>query len=92
MEIIYLGVGIFLVWLVRTLHKIRVRDQEETDQKIAFAKWANAQHDPHIVSSVQNLMREGRFKTWEEAPSYAEQTLTTPSADPRGNDTQGTPS
>jgi hypothetical protein len=92
MEILYLGVGIFLIWLVRTLHKIRGRDQEESDRKIAFDKWANAQHDPNIVSNVQNLMREGRFKTWEEAASYAERTLTTPSPEPRANDRQGTPS
>lgn len=96
MEIIYIGVGIFLVWLVRTLHKIRVRDQEEADKKIAFAKWAKEQHDPHLVSMVQNFMREGRFTTWEEAASYAEQTLNTPSPDPRSNDPandkEGTPS
>src|SRR5437016_13816483 len=44
MEIIYIGLGIFLVWLVRTLHKIRSRDQEEEDKKITFAKWAKEQH------------------------------------------------
>ena len=96
MEIIYIGVGIFLVWLVRTLHKIRVRDQEEADKKIAFAKWAKEQHDPHIVSMVQNFMSEGRFKTWEEAAIYAERALNTPSPEPRlnshANDTEGTPS
>jgi hypothetical protein len=95
MEIIYIGVGIFLVWLVRTLHKVRGRDQEETDKKIAFAKWAKEQHDPHIVSMAQNFMSEGRFKTWEEAAIYAEQTLNTPSPEPRSNshanDTEGTP-
>jgi hypothetical protein len=58
MEIIYIGVGIYLVWLVRTLHKIRCRDQEEADKKIAFAKWAKEQHDPRIVSMVQNFMSE----------------------------------
>jgi hypothetical protein len=96
MEIIYIGVGIFLVWLVRTLHKIRIRDQEETDTKIAFAKWAKEQHDPRIVSMVQNFMSEGRFKTWKEAVTYAEQALNTPSPEPRSkshdNDTEGTPS
>ena len=59
MELIYIGVGIFLIWLVRTLHKIRARDQEETDKKIAFAKGAKEQHHPQIVSMVQNFMREG---------------------------------
>ena len=96
MEIIYIGLGIFLIWLVRTLHKIRRRDQEEADNKIAFAKWAAEQHDPHIVSMVQNFMSEGRFKTWEEAAAYAERALHTPSPEPpsnsRANDTQGTPS
>lgn len=96
MEIIYIVVGIFLVWLVRTLHKIRLRDQEEADKKIAFAKWAKEQHDPHIVSMVQNFMSEGRFKTWEEAAKYAERTLNTPSPEPRlnsrANDKEGTPS
>ena len=97
MEIIYIGVGIFLVWLVRTLHKIRVRDQEEADKKIAFAKWAKEQHDPHIVSMVQNCMTEGRFKTWEEAAIYAERALNTPSPEPsstnsHANDKEGTPS
>ena len=96
MEIIYIGLGIFLVWLVRTLHKIRVREQEEEDKKIAFAKWAKEQHDPHIVSMVQNVMSEGRFKTWEEAAIHAEQALNTPSPELRSNshanDTEGTPS
>ena len=96
MEIVYIGIAIFLIWLVPTLHKIRRRDQDETDKKIAFAKWANEQHDPHIVSMVQNLMREKRFKTWEEAATYAEQTLKTPSPEPRSNsranDSEGTPS
>jgi hypothetical protein len=78
MEIIYIGLGIFLVWLVRTLHNVRRRDQEEADKKIAFAKWAKEQHDPHIVSMVQNLMSEGRFSTWEEAATYAERALNTP--------------
>ena len=96
MELIYIGVGIFLVWLVRTLHKIRSRDQEEADKKIAFAKWAKEQHDPQIVSVVQNFMREGRFKTWEEAAKFAEETLNTESPEPpsntHANDTKGTPS
>jgi hypothetical protein len=96
MEIIYIAVGIFLVWLVRTLHKIRSRDQEEAEKKIAFAKWTKEQRDPHIVSMAQNFMSEGRFKTWEEAASYAEQTVNTPSSEPRStsrdNDTEGTPS
>ncbi len=96
MEIIYIGVGIFLVWLVRTLHKSRCRDQEEADEKIALAKWAKEQHDPHIVSMAQNFMRDGRFKTLEEAALYAERALNTPSPEPRSsshaNDTQGTPS
>ena len=94
MELIFIGVGIFLVWLVGTLHKIRGRDQEESDKKIAFAKWAKEQQDPHIVSIVQHVMSEGRFKTWEEAAIYAE-SLKTPSPEPRsnshGNDTEGTP-
>ena len=96
MELIYIGVGIFLVWLVRTLHNIRVRDQEESDKKIAFAKWAKEQQNPQIVSVVQNFMREGRFKTWEEAANYAEQTLNPPSPEPpsdsHAKDTEGTPS
>jgi hypothetical protein len=96
MEIIYIGVFIFLAWLVRTLHKTRGHDQEETDKKIAFAKWAKEQHDPHIVSMVQNFMSEGRFQTWEEAASYAEQALNTPSPEPRSkghaNDKEETPS
>ncbi len=96
MELIYIGVGIFLVWLVRTLHNIRVRDQEESDKKIAFAKWAKEQQDPQIVSMVQNFMSEGRFKTWEEAATYAQQTLN-PSSPERpssshAKDTEGTPS
>ena len=81
MEIIYIGIGIFLIWLIRTLHKIRRRDQEEADNKIAFAKWAK-QHDPHMVSMVQNFMSERRFKTWEEAAAYAERALHTPSRSP----------
>jgi hypothetical protein len=96
MEIIYIGGIIFFVWLVRTLHKIMGRDQEETDKKIAFAKWAKEQHDPRLVSMVQNLITEGRFKSLEEATQYAEQALNTPSPEPRSNihtnDTQGTPS
>jgi hypothetical protein len=96
MEIIYIGIGIFLVWLVRTLHTVRVREQEEADKKIAFAKWAKEQHHPQIVSMVQSLISEGRFKTWEEAAIFAEQTLNTPSPDSRlnspANDTEGTPS
>jgi len=96
MEIIYIAVVIFLVWLVRTLYKIRSRDQEEADKKIAFAKWAKAQHDPHIVSMVQTFMSEGRFQTWEEAATHAERALNTLSPEPRSNshanDTQGTSS
>jgi hypothetical protein len=96
MEIVYIGLGIFLVWLVRTLHKIQRREQEEENKKIAFAKWAKEQHDPHIVSMVQNFMSEGRFKTWEEAAIFAEQALNTPSTEPRlnshANDKEGTPS
>ena len=96
MELIYIGVGIFMIWLVRTLHKIRARDQEETDKKIAFAKWAKDQQDPHIVSMVQNFLSEGRFKTWEEAAMYAEQTLNSQSSKPplssHVKDTEGTPS
>ena len=96
MVTIYICLGIFLVLLVRTLHKIRVRDQEEEDKKIAFAKWAKEQHDPQIVSIVQSFMNEGRFKTWEEAAIYAERTLNTPSPESRSNshanDTEGAPS
>jgi hypothetical protein len=96
MVTIYICLGIFLVLLVRTLHKIRVRDQEEEDKKIAFAKWAKEQHDPQIVSIVQNFMNEGRFKTWEEAAIYAERTLNTPSPESRStshaNHTEGTTS
>jgi len=94
MEIIYIGVGIFLVWLVRTLHNIRSRDQEEEDKKIAFAKWAKEQHDPQIVSMVQNFMSEGRFKTWEEAVTHAERTLNRSSpklpSDSQANDKEET--
>jgi hypothetical protein len=96
MELIYIGVGIFLIWLVRTLHKIRGRDQEEADKKIAFAKWAKEQHDPRIVPMVQNFMSEGRFQTLEEAATYAERVLNTPSPESRSNShankTEGTPS
>jgi hypothetical protein len=96
MEIFYIGLAILLVWLGRALHKIRVRDQEEAEKKIAFAKWAKEQHDPHIVSMVQNFMNEGRFKTWEEAAIYAERALNTPSPESRSNshanDAEGTPS
>jgi len=96
MELIYIAIGIFLIWLVRKLHKIRVRDQEESDKKIAFAKWAKEQSDPNIVSMVRNFMSEGRFKTWEEAATYAERVLNTPSPGPRSsnhaNDKEGTPS
>lgn len=82
MEIVYIAIGIFLIWLVRTLHNIRIRDQEESSKKNAFDKWAKEQQDPHIVSMVQNFMREGRFKTWEEAVAHAEQTLNRPSPKP----------
>ncbi|MEO8340667.1 MAG: hypothetical protein ABI604_13275 [Nitrospirota bacterium] len=96
MEIIFIGGVIFLIWLGRTLHNIRVRDQEEADKKVAFARWAIEQSDPHLVSMVQNLMSEGRFKTWEEAALHAEQSLNTASSEPRSNspanNTQGTPS
>jgi hypothetical protein len=96
MELIYIGVGILLIWLVRTLHKIQRREQEEENKKIAFAKWAKEQHHPQIVSMVQNLMSEGRFKTWEEAAKYAEQALNTPSPELRSNsqanDKEGTSS
>ena len=96
MEIIFVGIIIILVWLGRTLHNIRARDQEEANKKIAFAMWAKEQHDPHLVSMVQNLMSEGRFKTLEEAALYAEQALNTSSPEPRSsshaNDTSGTPS
>jgi hypothetical protein len=101
MEIIYIGLGIFWVWLVRTLlesqgtsfselifktpHKITRREQEEKDKNIAFAKWAKEQHHPHIVSIIQNFMSEGRFKTWEEAAIYADGALNTPSSPPRLN-------
>lgn len=94
MEIIYIGLGIFWIWFIRTLlesqgtsfselvfkapHKITRREQEEKDKNIAFAKWAKEQHRPHIVSIVQNFMSEGRFKTWEEAAIYAERVLNTP--------------
>lgn len=96
MELIYIGVGILLFWLIRTLHKIRVRDQEEADKKIAFAKWAKEQHNPQIVSMVQNFMSEGRFKTLDEAVIYAERALNTPApelpSDSHANDKKGTPS
>jgi hypothetical protein len=96
MEVIFLGIVVFVIWLFATLHKIRRRDQEKTDKKIAFAKWANEQQDPRIVSMVQNLMREKRFATWEEAAKHAEQTLNTPAPDPRSsvhpNEREGTPS
>ncbi len=94
MEIVYIAIGIFLIWLVRTLHNIRARDQEEADNKIAFDKWAKEQQDPHIVSMVQNFMREGRFKTWEEAVTHAEQTLNRsspkPPSDRQANDKEET--
>jgi hypothetical protein len=71
MEILYIGIVIILVWLGRTLHNIRARDQEEADKKIAIATWAKEQRDPHLVSLVQNLMSEGRFTTLEEAALHA---------------------
>ena len=77
--VVIIGLIIFVIWLIPTLHNIRRRDQDKTDKKIAFAKWANEQRDPHIVSMVQNLLREKRFKTWEEAAKYIEQTLGKPS-------------
>ena len=96
MEIVYIGIVVILVWLGRTLHNIRGRDQEEADKKIAFAMWAKEQRDPRLVSMVQNLMSEGRFKTLEEAALYAEQAFNTSSPEPRSsshaNDTSGTPS
>jgi hypothetical protein len=96
MEIVYIGIVIILVWLGRTLHDIRGRDQEEANKKIAFAMWEKEQRDPRLVSMVQNLMTEGRCKTLEEAALYAEQALTTSSPEPRSsshaNDTSGTPS
>jgi hypothetical protein len=96
MELIYIGIGILMFFLIRALHRIRVRDQEEADKKNAFAKWAKEQQNPQIVSMVQNLMNEGRFKTWEEAASYAEQALNTPApescSNSHSNDTEGTPS
>ena len=94
--LIIIGLVIFVVWLIPTLHNIRRRDQDKTDKKIAFAKWANEQQDPHIVSMVQNLLREKRFKTWEEAAKYVEQTLNKPSPEPHtnvhANDKEGIPS
>jgi hypothetical protein len=97
MELIFIGIVIFVIWLVRALHKIRRREQEEADRKIAFAKWAKEQQHPDIVSMVQNLMKEGRFKTWEEAATHAEQVLnTTPSpgspSSSHANDAEGKPS
>jgi len=85
MEILYIGIVIILVWLGRTLHNIRGRDQEEADKKIAFATWAKEQRDPHLVSMVQNLMSEERFKTLEEAALHAEQALNTSSPEPRSS-------
>jgi hypothetical protein len=94
MEILYIPIGIFLVWLVRILHNIRVRDQEEASKKISFDKWAKEQQDLHIVSMVQNFMREGRFKTWEEAVTHAEGTLNRPlpkpPSDSQANDKEET--
>ena len=46
MEIIYIGLGIFLVWLARTLHKIRGRDQEEADKKIGRASCRERVYGP----------------------------------------------
>ena len=96
MELIYIGIGILMFLLIRALHKIRVRDQEESDKKNAFAKWAKEQQDPQLVSMVQNLLSEGRFKTWEEAVRYAEGTLSKPSPEARSHrstsDTEGTAS
>ena len=93
MELIFIGVVILLIWLVRALHKIRRREQEESDRRIAFAKWAKEQHHPDIVSMVQNFMKEGRFKTWEEAAIHAEQVLNPPSPgnplDSHANDAEG---
>ena len=93
---IIIGFVILAVWLIPTLHKIRRRDQEETDKTIAFAKWVNEQQDPHIVSMVQNLLREKRFKTWEEAVKYVEQALNKLPPEPHtnvdANDKEGTPS
>ena len=84
--VIIIGLVILVIWLIPTLHKIRRRE-------IAFSKWANEQQDPHIVSMVQNLLREKRFKTWEEAAKYVEQTPSPEShTNVHANDKEGTPS
>ena len=85
MEIVYIGIVVILVWLGRTLHNIRGRDQEEADKKIAFAMWAKEQRDPRLVSLVQSLMNEGRFTTLEKAALHAEQTLNTSSPEPHSS-------
>ena len=70
MEIIYIGIVIILVWLGRTLHNIRGRDQEEANKKIAFAMCEKEQRDPHLVSMVQNLMSEGDvLRPWKKRRS-----------------------
>ena len=87
--VVIIGLIIFVIWLIPTLHKIRRRE-------ITFSKWASEQQDPQVVSMVQNLLREKRFKTWEEAAKYVEQTLNKPSPEPHtnvhANDKEGTPS
>lgn len=87
--VVIIGLIIFVIWLIPTLHKIRRRE-------ITFSKWASEQQDPQVVSTVQNLLREKRFKTWEEAAKYVEQTLSKPSPEAHTNvhadDKEGKPS
>ena len=53
MEIIYIAIVIILIWLGRTLHNIRGRDQEEADKKMAFAMWAKEQRDTPRVYGTE---------------------------------------
>lgn len=91
--------------LVRLYHRFSVqcavmipegllREQKQRSGRVW--NFSSLQQNPHIVSMVQDLLREKRFKTWEEAAKYVEQTLNKPSPEPHknvhANDKEGTPS